>query len=161
MPANAQNRSSKNLQELQDGHDHCLNSIETIFKIQYYYMPVINLTLKDFKDKIFDFENEKEWKYVGNKPAIIDFYADWCGPCKAVAPVLDELAVEFENEIIIYKVDTDKEAEMSSMFGIQSIPTFLFIPVGEPPMIQNGAIPKKAFEKVIRERLLDKTTQPG
>ena len=124
-------------------------------------MPVINLTLQDFKDNVFDFENQKEWNYRGSKPAIIDFYADWCGPCKTVAPVLVELAGEFEDELTIYKVDTEKEEEMSAMFGIQSIPTFLFIPMNEPPMIQNGAIPKKAFEKVIRERLLNKTTQPG
>jgi len=146
---------------VQDGNDLCLSSIALNFKIQYFYRPVINLTLQDFKDKIFDLENEKDWKYRGSKPAIIDFYADWCGSCKTVAPVLDELADEFKNEIIIYKVDTEKEEEMSAMFGIQSIPTFLFIPVDEPPMIQNGAIPKKAFEKVIRERLLNKTTQPG
>ena len=124
-------------------------------------MPVINLTLQDFKEKIFDFEKETEWNYQGTTPAIIDFYADWCGPCKTVAPVLEELSAEFEGELTIYKVDTEKEEEMSAMFGIQSIPTFLFIPMNEAPMVQTGAIPKKAFEKVIRERLLDKTSQPG
>ena len=78
-----------------------------------------------------------------------------------MAPVLEELSAEFEGELTIYKVDTEKEEEMSAMFGIQSIPTFLFIPMNEAPMVQTGAIPKKAFEKVIRERLLDKTNQPG
>lgn len=117
-------------------------------------MATIQLTTQDFKDKIFDYETEKEWQYKGQLPAIIDFYADWCGPCKAVAPVLEELANEYAGKVDIYKLDTDREAELSAMFGIQSIPTFLFIPVEGAPMMQRGALPKNAFKQVIEERLL-------
>jgi thioredoxin len=119
-------------------------------------MTTIHLTAQDFKDKVFDYEGSEEWKYKGELPAIIDFYADWCGPCKAVAPVLEELAIEYDGKLLIYKVDTEKELELSSLFGIQSIPTLLFIPTEGSPMMQKGAIPKKAFEQVIEERLLPK-----
>jgi thioredoxin 1 len=117
-------------------------------------MPTTNLTTTDFKEKIFDYESESEWKYKGELPAIIDFYADWCGPCKSVAPVLEELSNEYEGKVNIYKLDTDKEAELSAVFGIQSIPTFLFIPVDGAPMLQRGAVPKNVFKQVINERLL-------
>jgi thioredoxin 1 len=117
-------------------------------------MPTTNLTTTDFKEKIFDYESESEWKYKGELPAIIDFYADWCGPCKSVAPVLEELSNEYEGKVNIYKLDTDKEAELSAVFGIQSIPTFLFIPVDGAPMLQRGAVPKILFKQVINERLL-------
>ena len=117
-------------------------------------MAVQPLTKATFIEKIFDFEKEENWKYQGTLPAIIDFYADWCGPCKAVAPVLEELSKEYEGKLVIYKIDTDKEAELSALFGIQSIPTLLFIPVEGAPMMQKGAIPKNAFQQVIEERLL-------
>lgn len=117
-------------------------------------MATTHLTLDSFKEKIFDFEKEQEWKFKGDLPAIIDFYADWCGPCKAVAPVLEELSDEYEGKLNIYKIDTDKEVELSGMFGIQSIPTLLFIPTEGSPMMQKGAIPKNAFKQVIEEKLL-------
>ena len=117
-------------------------------------MHTVKLTTADFKEKVFDYENEKEWKYKGSLPAIIDFYADWCGPCKMVAPVLEELAKEYEEKLIIYKVDTEAEMELSAVFGIQSIPTFLFIPQAGLPMMQPGAFPKKVFKEVIEEKLL-------
>lgn len=117
-------------------------------------MHTVKLTTADFKEKVFDYENEKEWKYKGTLPAIIDFYADWCGPCKMVAPVLEELAKEYEEKLIIYKVDTEAEMELSAVFGIQSIPTFLFIPQVGMPMMQPGAFPKKVFKEVIEEKLL-------
>ena len=117
-------------------------------------MATINLTAERFKENIFDYSKDEEWKYKGSLPAIVDFYADWCGPCKAVAPVLEELAEEYKDQILIYKIDTDKEAELSGLFGIQSIPTILFIPVDGQPMMQKGAIPKNAFKQVIEERLL-------
>lgn len=120
-------------------------------------MKTIKLTTQDFKDKVFDFETETEWKYKGKLPAIIDFYADWCGPCKMVAPVLEELAREYDGKIIIYKVDSEKEYELAGVFGIQSIPTFLFIPLDGQPMMQPGAFPKKVFNQVIEERLLATT----
>lgn len=112
------------------------------------------MTRKDFIEKVFDYESEKEWKYNGTLPAIIDFYADWCGPCRSVAPALEELSNEYAGKIDIYKVDTEAEHELSEVFGIQSIPTFLFIPVHGAPMIQKGALPKTTFKEVIETRLL-------
>jgi thioredoxin 1 len=117
-------------------------------------MATIQLTTQAFKEKIFNYETEQAWQYKGQLPAIIDFYADWCGPCKAVAPVLEELSNEYAGKVDIYKLDTDKEAELSGLFGIQSIPTFLFIPVGGSPMMQRGALPKNVFKQVIEEKLL-------
>lgn len=117
-------------------------------------MATTQLTADGFREKIFDYSNSEEWSYKGNLPAIIDFYADWCGPCKAVAPVLEELSKEYEGKLLIYKIDTDKEQELSMLFGIQSIPTLLFVPQNGVPMLQKGAIPKQAFKQVIEERLL-------
>ena len=119
-------------------------------------MATIQLTTQDFKDTIFNYDQEKEWKYKGNLPAIIDFCADWCGPCKMVAPVLEELSETYKDKLVIYKLNTEKEEELSSAFGIQSIPTFLFIPVEGQPMMQTGALPKKTFQQVIEEKLLQK-----
>ena len=117
-------------------------------------MATEKLTTQGFKEKIFHYETESEWQYKGQLPAIIDFYADWCGPCRAVAPVLEELSTEYGGKVVIYKLDTDKEAELSTIFGIQSIPTFLFIPVQGTPMMQKGALPKNMFKQIIEERLL-------
>ncbi len=117
-------------------------------------MPTIKLTTEDFKEKVFDYINVKDWKYQGTLPAIIDFYADWCGPCKMVAPVLEELANEYEGKLVIYKVDTEKELELSSVFGIRSIPTLLFIPVDGDPMMEAGAYPKHVLKQIIDEQLL-------
>jgi thioredoxin 1 len=117
-------------------------------------MATIHISAQDFKDKIFNYETEQEWKYQGDKAAIIDFYADWCGPCKSIAPVLEELSEEYKDDLIIYKIDTDKEMELSSLFGIQSIPTLLFIPVNGNPMVQKGALPKNVLQQIIDERLL-------
>jgi thioredoxin 1 len=117
-------------------------------------MATININTQDFKEKIFNYETSEEWQYLGQRPAIIDFYADWCGPCKAVAPVLEELAAQYQGQVDIYKIDTDKEQELSALFGIQSIPTFLFIPMQGSPMLQRGALPKNAFQQVIDQRLL-------
>ena len=122
-------------------------------------MPTKQLDKQGFTEKIFDFENDQEWKYKGELPAIIDFYADWCGPCKSVAPVLEQLSEEYDQKIEIYKIDTDKQAELSALFGIQSIPTFLFIPLTGAPMLQRGALPKSVFKQVIDERLLQQEEQ--
>ncbi len=117
-------------------------------------MATIQLTTQDFKDKVFNYETEQDWKYQGELPAIIDFYADWCGPCKTVAPVLEELSKEYEGRLVVYKVNTDAEQELSSVFGIQSIPTFLFIDANGEPMMQPGALPKHVFRQLIEEKLL-------
>jgi thioredoxin len=115
---------------------------------------VVHLTTQDFKEKVFNYETNKEWKYEGTLPAIIDFYADWCGPCKMVAPVLEELADEYKGKIMVYKVDTENEQELASVFGIQSIPTLLFIPREGQPQAAMGALPKNTFVKVINDVLL-------
>jgi thioredoxin 1 len=117
-------------------------------------MATIRLTTQDFKEKVFNYEKEKEWSFKGELPVLIDFYADWCAPCKMVAPILEELSNEYAGRLTIYKVDTEAEVELASVFGIRSIPTFLFIPVDGEPMMQPGAVPKKAFQQVIEERLL-------
>jgi thioredoxin 1 len=117
-------------------------------------MPTVKLTTSDFKEKIFDYETAEQWEYKGVTPAIIDFYADWCGPCRMVAPVLEELSEEYAERLVIYKVDTEAEQELAAVFGIQSIPTFLFIPMAGKPMLQPGAFPKNVFKEVIEERLL-------
>ena len=117
-------------------------------------MPTVQLSAQKFKDEIFDYTTEKEWKYKGDKPAIIDFYADWCGPCKMVAPILDELSDTYE-DIVIYKVDTEVEQELSAVFQIRSIPSILFIPMDRQPMMQAGALPKHTLEEVINKELLN------
>lgn len=117
-------------------------------------MPTTRLTTEDFKNKIFDYLQEKDWKSKSDLPVIIDFYADWCGPCKMVAPILEELADEYEGQLHIYKVDTEQELELASVFGIRSIPTFLFIPVDGDPIMQPGAFPKKVFQQIIEEKLI-------
>ena len=116
-------------------------------------MATKKLTLEDFKNNVFDYKNEKEWKFRGDKPAIIDFYADWCGPCQMVAPIFEELSNEYP-DIDIYKVDTEAETKLSGMFGILSIPSILFIPMNKQPMMQAGALPKSALEDVIKTELL-------
>ena len=117
-------------------------------------MATIKLSTQDFKDKIFDYTKSKEWSYAGDMPAIIDFYADWCGPCKMVAPILEELSDEYAGKINIYKVDTEKEQELSAVFGIRSIPSILFIPKDGQPMMQPGALPKDSLVQVIENELL-------
>ena len=108
-----------------------------------------HLTLDTFKQKIFNFENSNEWKFEGELPALIDFYADWCGPCKMVAPILEELSEEYAGKINIYKVDTEAEQELAGLFGIRSIPSLLFIPKDEKPQMAQGALPKDALKDAI------------
>jgi thioredoxin 1 len=122
-------------------------------------MKLEHLTSETFKQKIFNYETNKEWKFEGTTPAIIDFYADWCAPCRMVAPILEELAREYEGQIYIYKVDTDKEQELAAVFGIQSIPAFLFVPQKGKPTMSSGIAQtpeetKAMFKKLIEELLL-------
>lgn len=108
---------------------------------------------QDFLDKVFNYETSQEWNFKGEIPAIIDFYADWCGPCKALAPVLEELSKEYAGKINIYKVDTEAEQDLSGAFGIRSIPSLLFCPVGEKPQMAQGALPKFQLEEIIKDVL--------
>jgi len=112
-----------------------------------------NLTKQDFLDKVFNYEANKDWKFEGELPAIIDFYADWCGPCKMIAPVLEELSNEYEGKINIYKVNTEHEQELAGAFGIQSIPSMLFIPMGDKPQMAVGALPKESIEEAMKNVL--------
>ncbi len=111
------------------------------------------LNKDSFKEKVFDFEENREWSFKGDIPAIVDFYADWCGPCKMVTPVLQEIAKEYEGRLNVYKINTDQEPELSGAFGIQSIPSILFIPLEEKPRMAAGALPKQAFQDLIRDVL--------
>ena len=120
-------------------------------------MGTIHLTKEEFLKKVVNYEaSPNEWKYLGDKPCVIDFYADWCGPCKAVAPILEELAKEYDGQIYIYKIDTDKEQELAAAFGIRSIPTLLFCPMNENPQMAQGALPKDVLKNAIDEVLLKK-----
>jgi thioredoxin len=112
---------------------------------------VEHLTVQSFKDKVFDYEKNKEWSYSGTQPAIIDFYADWCGPCKMVAPIIEELAKEYEGKVTFYKINTEQEQELSAVFGIRSIPSLLFIPTNGQPQMAQGALPKKSFKDAIKD----------
>jgi thioredoxin 1 len=112
-----------------------------------------HLTKVTFLNKVFNYELNKEWKFEGEKPCIIDFYADWCGPCKSVAPVLEELAKDFDGKINVFKVDTEEEQELASVFGIRSIPSFLFVPAKGQPQMAMGALPKETFVKAFKDVL--------
>lgn len=118
-------------------------------------MKAMNLTKADFLNKVANYEaNPNEWKFLGERPAIIDFYATWCGPCKMLAPVLDELAAEYEGQIDIYKVNVEGEEELSALFGIRSVPSILFIPMEGQPQMAQGAMPKPALKEAIHSVLL-------
>lgn len=119
-------------------------------------MKTIHLTKQDFLDKVFNYETSTEWKYLGDKPALIDFYASWCGPCKALSPVLEELAAEYGDEIYIYKINTEEEQELAAAFNIRSIPTLLFIPMTGQPQMSMGAMPKNSLKEAIDKVLLNK-----
>lgn len=119
-------------------------------------MGAVHITKKDFLEKVVDFENSPgEWKYLGDKPAIVDFYAGWCAPCRMVAPIMDELADEYRDKVHVYKVDTEKEEELAAAFGIRSIPSILFIPMNGKPQMVQGAMPKSGFVKAIDDILLN------
>jgi thioredoxin len=114
----------------------------------------IKLNKQDFLEKVFNYEEKKEWEFQGELPALIDFYADWCGPCKMVAPILEELSEEYKDKITIYKIDTEAEQELAAVFGIRSIPSLLFIPKNEKPQMAQGALPKPALTEAIENVLL-------
>ena len=138
----------------------CNNKTETKDQIEETIkkenkMTTIHLTKAEFLSKVANFEtNPTEWKYLGDKPALIDFYADWCGPCKAIAPVLEELAAEYGDRIYIYKINTETEPELSAVFGIRSIPSLLFVPMNAQPQMTAGALPKQQLKEAIDNLLL-------
>ena len=112
---------------------------------------VEHLTKETFMEKVFNYEENKEWKFEGELPCIIDFYADWCGPCKMVAPIMEELSKEYDGKVNIYKIDTEDQRELAAAFGIQSIPSVLFCPVDDKPRMSVGALPKEGYEKGIQD----------
>lgn len=112
-----------------------------------------HLTKQTFLEKVFNYEQNKEWKFEGDKPCLIDFYADWCGPCKMVAPILEELSEEYKDKINIYKINTEQEQELAAAFGIQSIPSLLFVPMNDKPQMAMGALPKQQLEQAMKEVL--------
>jgi thioredoxin len=113
-----------------------------------------NLNKETFLEKIFDYEKNKDWKYQGSLPAVIDFWAPWCGPCRMVGPVIEELSKEYAGKVNFYKINTDEEQELAGAFGIRSIPSLLFIPVEGQPKMAVGAVPKENLKKAIQEELL-------
>jgi len=120
-------------------------------------MGTIHLTTTEFLTKVANYEkNPTEWKYLGDKPCIIDFYASWCGPCKTIAPILEDLAKEYDGQIYIYKINTEEEQELAGAFGIRSIPSILFCPMVGAPQMAQGAMPKESFKQAIKEVLLKK-----
>ena len=116
-------------------------------------MAIIHLNMAGFLRRVADIEN-KEWKFLGDKPALIDFYAPWCGPCKMLSPVLDELSDEYEGKVDIYKVNVDDEEELSAAFGIRSVPTLIFVPMNGAPQMSAGAPPKPQLKEAIERILL-------
>mgnify|MGYP000636080080 FL=1 len=111
------------------------------------------LTIEQFLEKVFNFEKHKDWKYEGSLPCIVDFYADWCGPCQSLAPLLEELSETYKGKLLIYKIDTEVEQELSGAFGIRSIPSMLFCPTEDSPQMAQGALPKQELERMIQEIL--------
>ena len=111
------------------------------------------LKKETFKEKVFNYEKNKEWKFEGELPCMIDFYADWCQPCKMVAPILEELSKEYDGKIDIYKVDTEDQQELAGVFGVKSIPSLLFVPMDGQPQMAQGALPKDSFQNAIKDVL--------
>jgi thioredoxin len=112
-----------------------------------------NLTKETFLKKVFNFEENKEWKFEGKRPVLIDFYADWCGPCKMLAPILEQISEEYGDKIDVYKIDTEAEQELAAAFAIRSIPSMLFCPLEGQPEMANGALPKAELERIIADVL--------
>lgn len=113
-----------------------------------------HLNKQGFLEKVFDYEKNKEWKFEGAVPAVIDFWAPWCGPCRMVGPVIDELSKEYEGKVNFYKVNTDDEQELASVFGIRSIPSLLLVPMDGQPKMAVGALPREALKRAVEEELL-------
>ncbi len=113
-----------------------------------------NLTKDAFLQKVFNYEQNKEWKFEGDLPCVIDFWAPWCGPCRAVAPVIEELSKEYAGKVNFYKINTDEEQELAGAFGIRSIPSLLFVPKNGDPKMAVGALPKESLKQAVEAELL-------
>ena len=118
-------------------------------------MKTIELTTAEFHKKVADLSNDpKMWEYLGDKPCIVDFYASWCGPCKVLAPILDELAEEYKDKVLFYKVNTENEEQLAATFGIRSVPTLMFCPMKQEPQMAQGVLPKATLKDIIDRVLL-------
>ena len=117
---------------------------------------VIYMTTEQFRERIFDYKNEKEWVFKGDKPCVIDFYTTWCGPCKRLAPIMEELSQAYCDQVLFYKVDTEREQELAFLFGINTIPQVLFVPMEGKPMMLKGLYPQDEIVKIIEDFLLKK-----
>lgn len=131
-----------------------LKIIRIIIRSYYYRVIFIGkkmefLTKQAFLEKVFDYETKDKWEYQGELPAIIDFYADWCAPCRMISPIMEELAEEYKGKVNIYKIDTEEEQELAAVFGIRSIPSVLFIPKDGQPQMAIGAMPKEEYIRAI------------
>ena len=117
-------------------------------------MAAKHLDKSEFLNKVVNYEeNPNEWKFLGDKPAVIDFYAEWCGPCKRLSPVLEELAETYDGKVDIYKINVDEQEELAQVFGVQSIPTLIFVPLKELPQRAQGALPKNVLVDAIEDLL--------
>lgn len=117
---------------------------------------VVYITTEQFKERIFDYKNEKDWIFKGNKPCVIDFYTTWCGPCKRLAPIMEEMSQKYCDQVVFYKADTERERELAYVFGINSIPQVLYIPMEGKPLLLKGLYPKEEIARIIDEFLLNK-----
>lgn len=133
-----------------------LFALVAIFTLSVNAQTVTYLTTEEFKTKVFDYTTEKEWKYLGDKPCLIDFYTTWCGPCKRLAPIMEELAKEYAGKVYFYKVDVEKETEIARAFQITSFPRILYVPMKDKPSMQIGLQPKEAIQEIIEEHIINK-----
>lgn len=139
-------------------------TIKTVFTVLFFVsltLPVVAedvvyITTEQFKERIFDYKNEKDWIFKGNKPCVIDFYTTWCGPCKRLAPIMEEMSQKYCDQVVFYKADTERERELAYVFGINSIPQVLYIPMEGKPLLLKGLYPKEEIVRIIDEFLLNK-----
>ncbi len=127
-----------------------------LLSLPMYAEDVIYLTTEQFRERVFDYKNERDWKYLGDKPCVIDFYTTWCGPCKRLAPIMEELSQTYCGEVAFYKADTERERELAYLFGINSIPQVLYVPMEGKPMLLKGLYPKENIVQIINDFLLAK-----
>lgn len=144
-----------------DKHIEVKNSTESVktektAQVETIDVPsaVKHISQLEFSEKIFDYKTQTEWNFKGTKPCIVDFYADWCKPCKVLAPIYEKLAAKYEGKVDFYKINVDHNKELAGAFRVNSIPTVLFCPMGEQPQMSMGALPEAELEKAINTVLL-------